>query len=126
MGAVRTSTLKGAGDGLFAVRNFPRATLLPVPYKGRRLTYTQFTRLRDFRWCFEVREGSCWAVDGKALKRGNPLRYVNGAKTTIQKRRVNVVGVKDRGQVWFITTKAVAGGAEFLIDYGPGYWPALE
>jgi len=51
---------------------------------------------------------------------------VNGAKTAAQRRRVNVVGVREKGQVWYITTRAVKEGAEFLIDYGPGYWRALD
>mmetsp|Transcript_55785 Transcript_55785/g.129933 ORF Transcript_55785/g.129933 Transcript_55785/m.129933 type:complete len:196 (+) Transcript_55785:46-633(+) len=111
--SVRTSTLRGAGKGLFAARDFPKATLLPAPYRGRRLTFAQFQRLKDFRWCFEVREGPCWAVDAKALTRGNPLRYVNGVKL-------------EDGRAWFVTTRAVNVGEEFFIDYGPGYWRAYE
>ena len=122
---VRTSTVPAAGKGLFAVRDFPKGTLLPAPYKGKRLTLEQFKRLRDFRWCFEVKEGKTWAVDGKALKRGNPLRWVNGARTPAQRRQVNVAGLKlEDGEAWYATTRPVKAGSEFWIDYGPGYWQA--
>lgn len=125
--AVRTSTLQGAGKGLFAVREFAKGTLLPAPYLGRRLTLEQFSKLRDFRWCFQIEDGDCWAVDGKALKQANPCRWVNGARTAAQRRRVNIAGIKlEDGQAWFVTTRAVRADEEFLIDYGPGYWQAYE
>ncbi|CAE8581345.1 unnamed protein product [Polarella glacialis] len=124
---VRESTLRGAGNGLFAVSDFARGTLLPVPYKGRQLTLAQFKQLKDFRWCFQVQEGNCWAVDGKMLKVGNPLRWVNGARSPSQLRRVNVVGIKlEDGKAWYVTTKPVTAGSEFIIDYGPGYWKAYD
>eukprot|EP00931_Biecheleriopsis_adriatica_P026039 TRINITY_DN1586_c0_g1_i1.p1 TRINITY_DN1586_c0_g1~~TRINITY_DN1586_c0_g1_i1.p1 ORF type:complete len:199 (+),score=50.08 TRINITY_DN1586_c0_g1_i1:71-667(+) len=124
---VRESKIPGAGKGLFARRDFAKGTLLPAPYRGRRLSLDQFKRLRDFRWCFEIAEGKCWAVDGKALKSGNPCRWVNGARTGAQRRQVNVVGLKmEDGNAWFATLKAVPAGTEFLIDYGPGYWQAYE
>merc|ERR1719373_1309706 len=69
---VATSTIRGAGQGLFALRTFDRGTRLPAPYKGRPLTRKQFERLRDFRWCFEVANAAVWAVDAKAVKEGNP------------------------------------------------------
>jgi len=112
--------------GLFAMRAFARGTRLPAPYKGKKLSWDAFVKTRDQRWCYTLDEGKTWAIDGKALKNGNPLRYVNGAKTAAQLRRVNVVGVKDKGQCWYITTRLVPKGAEFLINYGPGYWQALD
>lgn len=123
---VRESTIKGAGMGLFAKVDMPTGTRLPAPYRGRRLTWEQFRRLKDPRWCYTLDEGRHWAVDGKQLKRGNPLRYVNGAKTPSQRRRVNVVGLKFDKQIWFVTASPVKKGAEFLISYGPGYWQALD
>ncbi|CAK0828862.1 unnamed protein product, partial [Prorocentrum cordatum] len=113
---VRESTIKGAGMGLFANVDMPRGTRLPAPYRGRRLTLEQFKRLKDPRWCYTLDEGRHWAVDGKQLKRGNPLRYVNGARTPAQRRRVNVVGLKIDGQPWFVTTSLVKKGSEFLIS----------
>ncbi|CAK0828871.1 unnamed protein product [Prorocentrum cordatum] len=102
--------------GLFANVDMPRGTRLPAPYRGRRLTLEQFKRLKDPRWCYTLDEGRHWAVDGKQLKRGNPLRYVNGARTPAQRRRVNVVGLKIDGQPWFVTTSLVKKGSEFLIS----------
>jgi len=117
------STIKGAGKGLFAAVDMAKATKLPAPYQGKPLTWEQFLKTEDQRYCFTVSHNGIWAVDALKLVKGNPCRFVNGAQTAAQRRRVNVAGLflKDK-QVWFVTTRPGKKGEEFLIDYGPGYW----
>ncbi|CAE7156559.1 unnamed protein product [Symbiodinium pilosum] len=62
------------------------------------------------------------AIDAKACRRGNPLRYVNGARTAAQRRSINTKLVWRRKQVHFVTTKRVPANSEFIVDYGAGYW----
>merc|ERR1711874_45961 len=56
---------------------------------------------------------------------GNPLRYVNGAKTSQQRKSINCKMHNSGGKVYYCTTKAVKQGEEFLVDYGKHYWEGL-
>mmetsp|Transcript_137609 Transcript_137609/g.252408 ORF Transcript_137609/g.252408 Transcript_137609/m.252408 type:complete len:219 (-) Transcript_137609:52-708(-) len=128
---VRTSLLPGAGQGLFATRDLEAHTLLPEPYKGKKLLQAQFERVRDFSYCMILPHrgksvSKFVAIDSKACRSGNPLRYVNGAKTREQAKNVNVRMVCRNGEVYFETTRPVRNGKEFLVDYGPNYWEGLE
>lgn len=128
---VLPSSLPGAGLGLFAARDFPRGGVrLPGgPYKGRLLTHAQLARLRDFSYCMLLPGGNpkAAALDAKACRRHNPLRYVNGAKTAQQARRVNVkMSCRRGGEVHFHTIRPVRAGTEFIVDYGASYWVGME
>lgn len=119
----RPSFIKGAGMGLFAQVDMAKGTLLPAPYQGRPLTWEEFLRTKDQRYCYTVNNDGIWAVDALKLVKGNPCRFVNGAMTAAQRSKVNVCGIfMEDKQVWFVTSRAVSKGEEFLIDYGPGYW----
>merc|ERR1719506_2812584 len=119
----RPSSIKGAGKGLFAQVDMARGTLLPAPYQGRSLTWEQFLKTKDQRYCYTVDDDGIWAVDALKLVKGNPCRFVNGAMTAAQRRKVNVCGIlMEDKQGWFVTKRSVSQGEEFMIDYGPGYW----
>ena len=87
---VKQSSIKQAGDGLFATKFIKKNTRLPEPYKGKLLTKQQFKKLKDFRWVFETgqTDGGFYGIDAKHEMKDNPLRFVNGAKTTGQKKRM--------------------------------------
>jgi len=119
---VRKSTIKGAGCGLFAAVSLAKNTLLPQPYRGKKLSYEQFKHVADCSYCFHVNDARCPVIDGRLRTKNNPLRYVNGARTQGQKRMVNVAAIKRNGQIWYVTIQPVPCGCEFFIDYGPEYW----
>lgn len=124
---VRPSKMPKAGLGLFAVKSFAKDALLPCPYTGTRLTQVQFERLRDYSYCMMLkRDPEHVAIDAKRTVSGNPLRYVNGACTPAQQRRVNVCTTIKRRDVWFKTLRTVAAGEEFVLDYGAEYWSCLR
>eukprot|EP00746_Dinoflagellata_sp_MGD_P118266 gnl/MRDRNA2_/MRDRNA2_54398_c0_seq1.p1 gnl/MRDRNA2_/MRDRNA2_54398_c0~~gnl/MRDRNA2_/MRDRNA2_54398_c0_seq1.p1 ORF type:complete len:222 (-),score=34.33 gnl/MRDRNA2_/MRDRNA2_54398_c0_seq1:140-805(-) len=124
---VRRSKIPAAGQGLFAAKRFSKGELLPIPYKGKRLTQAQFDRLRDHSYCMMLhRDPEHVAIDAKRMVSNNLLRYVNGARTSAQRRRVNVVTELKARDCWFKTTKVVAKGEEFVLDYGPDYWWCLK
>mmetsp|Transcript_5316 Transcript_5316/g.15051 ORF Transcript_5316/g.15051 Transcript_5316/m.15051 type:complete len:237 (-) Transcript_5316:87-797(-) len=119
--AVRKSRIRGAGLGLFAVRQLKQGYTLPSPYRGRRLTEKQLSRTRDFSYVFELR-GACAAIDAKDTLEDNPLRYVNGACTAGQRKRINIFSRQRGANMYFVTSRRVAAGEELVIDYGPEYW----
>mmetsp|Transcript_75190 Transcript_75190/g.220422 ORF Transcript_75190/g.220422 Transcript_75190/m.220422 type:complete len:220 (+) Transcript_75190:94-753(+) len=127
--AVRPSKIKGGGMGLFALQSLPRGFDLPEPYKGRRLTEKQLSRVKDSSYVFLFSRGNleeCAAIDARAACKDNPLRYANGARTPCQRKRINLRSHQRGKNVYFITTRQVAAGEELLLDYGPDYWRGMR
>mmetsp|Transcript_28856 Transcript_28856/g.54091 ORF Transcript_28856/g.54091 Transcript_28856/m.54091 type:complete len:222 (+) Transcript_28856:70-735(+) len=122
--AVKRSCFAGAGKGLFAVDATPRGVYLPGPYQGAMLGREELSRVRDYSYCVLLpgSKPKAAAIDAKKCRRGNLLRYVNGARTTKQRQCINTKIVCQRSQVHFVTTRRVESGTEFIVDYGPTYW----
>jgi hypothetical protein len=124
---VRPSKIQGAGMGLFAKRPLSKGYTLPVPYRGRRLTAKQASRVRDGCYLFLLNgNGKYAAIDAKKTTEDNPLRYANGARTPQQQRRINLKSAQRGKDMFFVTTRRVAAAEELLLDYGPAYWPGLR
>lgn len=126
---IKTSRFPLAGEGLFATRSFLRGALLPKPYLGRRLTLLDSTlhagKYGDDYIMFVHSKGDGLAIDGRFLMLGNPLRYVNGAASPAQLKKVNVEMWRRRGkpnELWYRTTRDVDAEEEFVVDYGLNYW----
>ena len=118
----KRSTIKGAGMGLFTTKALKKGTTLGQ-YKGKRLTSRRYNALRNADYVWEIRyKGKNVYIDGKSLKRGNLLRYVNGIKGKKQKRLENTTMFSRKGKVFYKTTKRVPAGKELFIDYGDEYW----
>mmetsp|Transcript_59842 Transcript_59842/g.165526 ORF Transcript_59842/g.165526 Transcript_59842/m.165526 type:complete len:213 (-) Transcript_59842:163-801(-) len=127
--AVRPSRIRGGGLGLFALKQLPRGYELPEPYKGRRVTEAQLSRMTDGSYLFLLSRGNlaaCAAIDAKAVMENNPLRYANGARTASQRKRVNLKSQQRGRNVYFVTIRKVAAGEELLLDYGPNYWTGMR
>eukprot|EP00928_Gymnodinium_smaydae_P022998 TRINITY_DN19146_c0_g2_i1.p1 TRINITY_DN19146_c0_g2~~TRINITY_DN19146_c0_g2_i1.p1 ORF type:complete len:211 (-),score=65.82 TRINITY_DN19146_c0_g2_i1:182-763(-) len=126
---VKKSTMKGAGQGLFATSPVLTGTKLPHFYDGKRLTHKEFLKLKDFSYVMGLKgatpKSKVFAVDARLLVDGNPLRYVNGAKTAAQRRRINCKMQCMSDKVYYITTKPVRAGEEFVVDYGENYWNGM-
>eukprot|EP00931_Biecheleriopsis_adriatica_P109100 TRINITY_DN8335_c0_g1_i3.p1 TRINITY_DN8335_c0_g1~~TRINITY_DN8335_c0_g1_i3.p1 ORF type:complete len:208 (+),score=33.49 TRINITY_DN8335_c0_g1_i3:84-707(+) len=125
---VRQSRFKGAGLGLFASNDVQTGVRLPGPYRGRLLGREQLNRLRDCSYCVMLpgSNENAAAIDAKSCRRGNLLRYVNGAMTALQRRLINVKIIWRCREVHFVTIKPVRSGAEFVVDYGANYWRGLK
>lgn len=138
---VKNSTIEGAGQGLFAASALRAGSVLPA-YQGEMLSFAEGkARIGSpYLWCpvFSyaaiVGDGNwstgeqgedlsaCVDAAGQSSAKGNPVRYINGAASPEQCKRVNVE-MCELGQVlYFRTTKTVAASAEFVADYGPEYW----
>jgi SET domain-containing protein len=121
---VKKSKIRGAGLGAFAKTTIPAGTLMG-PYHGRYMTTSQRNRVRDGTYIWKINDDLY--VDAKPIRKNNPLRYVNGAKTSLQKKKINCE-VKFFGatpstmKVYYMTTKDVLPNEELLVSYGDYYF----
>eukprot|EP00413_Alexandrium_margalefii_P022008 CAMPEP_0204574690 /NCGR_PEP_ID=MMETSP0661-20131031/40750_1 /ASSEMBLY_ACC=CAM_ASM_000606 /TAXON_ID=109239 /ORGANISM="Alexandrium margalefi, Strain AMGDE01CS-322" /LENGTH=267 /DNA_ID=CAMNT_0051583241 /DNA_START=108 /DNA_END=908 /DNA_ORIENTATION=+ len=140
---IKNSTLRDAGQGLFAASRLEKGSVLP-PYQGLILTKADLTRVEyassesNYVWCpqgstFQSRESdldvealpdltSTFCVDGELSMYGNPARFVNGARTAVQCLQVNMEICELGNVAYFRTTRDVAPGTELLVNYGRRYW----
>lgn len=96
---------------------------MPYPYKGKRLTEKALSECQDVSYCMGLSGSSKFcAVDALDFLHLNPCRYINGARTSSQHRKINSAWVQERGQVQNVTLKKVAKGQELIVDYGCQYW----
>lgn len=121
---VRPSKIRGAGDGAFALTMIPAGTLIG-PYKGRYMNAKQRLRLLNSAYLWKIHDDRF--VDAIRHTRNNPLRYVNGSKTDVQKARINCV-VKflgdepDTEKVYYMTSRNILPGEELIVSYGDNYF----
>jgi hypothetical protein len=121
---IKKSKIRNAGMGCFAKTTIPAGTLLG-PYKGRYMDLKQRNRVLDGTYIWKIHDNLF--IDGKHFKKNNPLRYVNGAKTKVQKQNINCE-VKFIGpdyqnlNIYYMTTKNILPGEELLICYGNKYF----
>merc|ERR1719401_3231336 len=83
--SIRKSKIKGAGQGLFAIKALQSGYTLPAVYKGKRLNQHQTRRIQDGSYLFLLK-GDKGAIDARFVVKDNPLRFVNGAMTDRQRR----------------------------------------
>lgn len=120
---VKTSKLKGAGFGAFARVDLPKGKRLGE-YTGKLLSQLEYDKLTDTAYVFEVTKrfrGKYYLFYIDA-KRGDDLRFVNGAHSKKQKKRINIESYQYGERIFYRTTKAIKAGEELLIDYGDNYW----
>ena len=124
--SIKKSNIVSAGLGVFAYHDL-RKGLTIGEYKGKVINKQEFEKLKDTRYIFEVNKKinttyKLFYIDATKVKNSNWLRYVNGAKTREQKKKVNLYAYQYKEKVYYKTTKAIKKGEELLIDYGDSYW----
>lgn len=121
---VRKSNIRNAGVGCFAKTMIPHGTLMG-PYKGRYMNRKQRNRLSNGTFIWKINDDRY--VDGIDHRENNPLRYVNGAKTKIQKSKINcivkMIGSSPQNEkVFYMATKDIKPNEELIISYGSTYF----
>ena len=111
---VRPSTIEGAGDGLFALRNFVTGEVLG-DYSGERRNFLWMLQNENtgYVMCFGLNDyvDACVAFDC-------PGRYVND---TFDGRR-NARFVRASGRAQVVAIKPISAGQEVFAAYGDQYW----
>lgn len=118
--------IPGAGQGAFAATRITKGSRVGE-YSGQLLCQERYERLRNPAYVFEVRkkfEGRYYTfyIDAKDPRRSSELRYVNGARTPAQKRKINVEAYQYKEKIYYRATRTIRAGEELLIDYGDNYW----
>ena len=117
---VKTSTIPNAGLGVFALRDIKKGERLGE-YTGRRVDEETFDRMRNTQYAFRVNmpDGKCEYIDAKR----SPciLARTNGAKTTAQRKKVNIESYQYAQKIFFRAKKNIRKGDELLLYYGPDY-----
>lgn len=124
---VKKSTIPNAGQGLFALKTFPKDTSLGE-YKGKVMSREEFDKkYGDDGGQYGADLGPNKVVDA-ASTQSTVLRYVNGSDNPKKKLPSNTkFKVKGKNKaVEMRTTKKVEKGQEFLVPYGKGYWGQNE
>ncbi|MCX7930334.1 MAG: SET domain-containing protein [Chlorobi bacterium] len=113
---VRTSTIPGAGNGLFAVRRIPTNTYL-FDYDGDRLTLREYTeRYAEFGYGpYAIELSSSVIVDACRTDAGI-ARYICTYHGSGRKPNVQYYTTGARVEIW--TIRRIEPGEELLADYG--------
>ena len=122
---IKKSTIPKAGKGAFAKTRIGCGTRIGE-YNGRLHDYASYENLNDKLYVFEVAKKHkdryhLFFIDAK--KEGGYLRYVNGAMTSAQRKKINVEAYQYGERIFFRANKNIKPGQEILIDYGDNYWP---
>lgn len=121
---LKKSKIRNAGIGVFAKTVIPSSTLMG-PYKGEYLNLKKRNERKDGTYIWKIHDNLY--VDAKKFKKNNLLRYVNGAKTNIQKSKINCevkfIGPSiNKLKVYYIAIKDILPGEELIISYGNNYF----
>lgn len=122
---IKTSTLPGAGKGLFTTTAIPKGTRI-VEYKGKVTTWAKADHEDgDNAYIFFLNNRH--VID--AAKRPSALaRYANDARGLGRVRGIsnNAEYHGDGKKVYITATKNIAAGAEILVQYGKDYWDVIK
>ncbi|XP_041373733.1 uncharacterized protein LOC121386784 isoform X2 [Gigantopelta aegis] len=115
--SIRTSTIEGAGLGVFAEEDIPSRTRFG-PYEGFPVYDVDAERDNTYSWKVYENTDREHLVDAKDPSRSNWLRYVNTADY-IDSQNLNVVQL--RGLRYYYSFRRIPAGTELLTWYGYSY-----
>ncbi len=113
---VRPSQIKAAGLGLWAVRDFPKGTVL-FHYEGERMTQSEYNEryAEDEMGVYGIELNKKTIIDARRTDSG-VARYVCTYQGSTKKP--NIEYQSDNKVIEMITCRAVKAGEELLGDYG--------
>lgn len=117
---VKTSTLPGAGKGLFTKVDIPKGTII-IEYKGRVTTWDKVKDNAHNAYIYYI--SSRHVIDAEPFPK-EIARYANDARglTRLKGTSNNCVYERIGRQVFVRAAKDISAGSELLVSYGKGYW----
>jgi SET domain-containing protein len=121
---VKQSTVPQAGLGLFASRSFTPNQFVST-YSGEEMTEAQLRQRYENTpygpfGVYTMEVGRDRYVDARNSNSGN-ARYINDARGTGKSNNTRITKSADSTRK-IKTTKHVAAGSEFFVNYGREYW----
>ncbi len=114
---VTQSTIPGVGLGLFAGANAPTQSLV-ARYEGE-LVPTDLVHTPEYKSAYAFKISKAWSIDARADP-WTPGRYINHSR--VKGRNVQFSVHRATNSVKIVTTKGVARGSEFYLNYGPEFF----
>ena len=117
---LKKSNIRNAGIGAFANIDIKKGRCLGE-YKGSYVSKQQFERMRNTDYIFQVnKQGKLHHyINGR---RGNWITRINGAKTALQARKINVECYQYGQKIYYKAKKNIKKDDEFIVYYGDEYW----
>ena len=121
---VKTSTIPGAGLGLFTEIDIAKGTRI-IEYKGRITTWKEVKYDSTNMYLYTINPKH--VIDARRTKK-SLARYANDAKglTRIKGITNNCVYVNESLHAFIEAVKNIPAGAELLVDYGKEYWDVIR
>lgn len=137
---IKKSTIKGAGEGLFAEKTFPAHSRV-IQYTGEKLTNSQLNKRYpgDKQGEYTVKVNKQYSIDARNSAKSSVARYANDARGppgSVTQKHKNAdlahqrIGKKKntpRDRVYIeANNRPISKGQEVLVDYGRDYWGATK
>lgn len=122
---VKTSTLPGAGKGLFTKKFIPKGTRI-VEYKGRTRTWKEVKQdVDESPYIYYVKRN--FVIDALNDKKAM-ARYANDARGLQRVKDINnnAEYVEDGVRVFIEAAKDIPANSEIFVSYGPEYWQVIR
>ena len=122
---VKTSTLPGAGKGLFTKKFIPKGTRI-VEYKGRTRSWKEVKADEDESpYIYYVKRN--FVIDALNDKKAM-ARYANDARGLQRVKDINnnAEYTEDGVRVFIEAAKDIPAGGEIFVSYGPEYWQVIR
>lgn len=119
---IKKSTIKGAGKGAFAKKNFEKYELLDE-YKGIFIKPKDYKNDSWYVWELYYDDGDVLGyIDSQDKDYSNWTRYVNCPNS---KKQENVMAVQKNRKIFYYACKKIKEGDELFVWYGPEYGKQL-
>lgn len=121
---VKTSTIPGAGKGLFTKVDIPKGTRV-VEYKGRRTIWKEVKNDSTNYYIYTINRNH--VIDAQRTLSAL-ARYANDAKglTRIKGLTNNCIYINEGTRAFIETTKNIPAGGELLVNYTKPYWDVMK
>ena len=121
---VKTSTIPGAGKGLFTKIDIPKGTRV-VEYKGRRTIWKEVKNDSTNYYIYTINRNN--VIDAQRTLSAL-ARYANDAKglTRVKGLTNNCIYINDGNRAFIETTKNIPAGTELLVNYTKPYWDVMK
>ncbi|MEO6134164.1 MAG: SET domain-containing protein [Ginsengibacter sp.] len=122
---IKSSTLPGAGNGLFTTTDIKKGTRI-IEYKGKVTTWKEVVNAGTFNaYVYYIKRDH--VIDAKNYMKA-VARYANDARGLTRKKGINnnTTYVQEEGRVYIEATKNIKAGEEILVAYGRDYWDVIR
>jgi SET domain-containing protein len=122
---VKRSILKGAGKGLFTLKDIPKGKKI-VEYKGKITTWKEVDHHKGMNgYIYYVNRNH--VIDASAAK-NEFARYANDARGPLRGEGLanNCTYFTEGCKVYIKSMRAIPAGSELFVGYGKEYWDIIR